>query len=82
MAQSATANDDIALIEALRTRGLDRLAELRCNERLADSNLSPREAVAFAVQRSLIEIDRAAAAAQSNRAMHWKLADEAPSCEN
>ncbi|MEM1305786.1 MAG: hypothetical protein AAGG46_12865, partial [Planctomycetota bacterium] len=60
----------------MRARGLDRLAELRCRERLADEGLPARAAAGFAIQLSLIEVDRALAAREGQET-HWSRARDA-----
>ncbi|MEM6654600.1 MAG: hypothetical protein AAF596_02240, partial [Planctomycetota bacterium] len=74
-AQAPAANET-DFVEALRARGLDRLAELRCRERLADEGLPPRAAAGFAIQLSLIEVDRALAAREGQET-HWSRARDA-----
>ena len=75
LANPTLADDSLRFVESLRTRGLDRLAELRCREQLSDSSLPPRLVASYAIQQSLIEIDRATSQ-RTDRDTHWRNAQE------
>ncbi|MEN1679344.1 MAG: hypothetical protein AAGJ46_07095 [Planctomycetota bacterium] len=67
---------DTAFVDALRRRGLDRLAEIETRRQLATTNLDPRAIAEWTVVLSRIEVDRAIAAPTRDRAEHWRAADE------
>ncbi|QDU54337.1 hypothetical protein [Aeoliella mucimassa] len=59
----------------LRERGMYRLAELYCRDRLADTKLTDREQIELAVEWSLVAVAQAYDSAPVAREPHWRTAD-------
>ncbi len=71
---SASPSLEQRYVAHLRQRGMHRLAEVYCQQRLAAEGLTDRERVEMAIERSLVAVSRAYDAVPGERDGHWRQA--------
>ncbi|MEM6331438.1 MAG: hypothetical protein AAF790_14500, partial [Planctomycetota bacterium] len=72
---ASSAGEDTAFVDALRQRGLQRLAEVHCRRQLLDATPGDRRHATLVGLLSQIEVDRALTATPGQRGAHWRAAD-------